>query len=547
MDEALILIFCVAALAVTALARQKGWPAPLLLVAVGTVASFIPAIPHIELGPEIILGLILPPLLFSAALQSSYQDFRTSLSSISRLGIGAVIVTAAAVAFLVHWLFPAIPFLAALVLGAVVAPPDAVSAVAVGKRLGLPRRVMTVLTGESLINDATSLTLYKIALAGVASGVWSLTSGLSTFALAVLVGVGLGLAIGWIAHRIRLALDDAPIAILISLIVPFACYWIAEALQGSGVLAVVAAGLYLGHHAPAASYSTRLQEAPIWQIMDLALEALTFSLIGLQLRWVIAGVQDSAQGLGHALAVSALVFGVVILVRPLYVFATARLDKVQLPGSSRSERSAMNWRESLVVGWAGMRGVVTLAAAAAIPVMADGQIFPERATVQLAAYLTAIGTLMLQGLTLPWLIRKLQLTSDEDLKSDAEQERRVRVLMAKAQAQAISKVIDKWSDKVGQDEAVRMAAKMRDRIVASNAAVGQIFRDETDTRPPRAMKRRARMIAQMRRELIAAQRHVLAQERDRGTVDEAVMRTLLREIDLAEESLSSSWISRATP
>ncbi|GAA2525421.1 cation:proton antiporter [Rarobacter incanus] len=588
MTPALIIGFVVLSLAVTAFARSRGLAAPLLLVVVGVFASFIPAVPHIELSHEVILGVVLPPLLYSAALSSSYQDLRTSLHAITRLGVGAVVVTALAVAGLVTWLFPAIGFLPALVLGAVVAPPDAVAAVAVGKKLGLPRKVMTILTGESLINDATSLTLYKVALAGVASGVWSLTTGFETFLLAVIVGVGIGLILGSIANRVRLALDDTTVAILVSVLVPFICYWSAEELNGSGVLAVVAAGLYLGKHAPEASYTTRLREAPIWESVDLALETITFAIIGLQLRWIVADVLASNQGLGHAIAVSAVVLGVVIVIRPAYVFATSKVDSFRLPGSPRPANDTLSWRESLVVGWAGMRGVVTIAAAAAIPVMTGAIEFPERATVQLAALTTAIGTLLLQGLTLPWLIKRLHLNGDEDHRLDSVQEMHVRVLMAEAQAAVISTAINRWSGRLGKDQASEIADKLRARIVAAGAAASQVARDaqsvtdlsqQADSRPGdwvpivppaaneqaappaagakraagagntqlKAVRQRSAMIQQVRRDLIKAQRQVLATERDRGSINETVMRSMLREIDLAEESLSTSWLSRMTP
>jgi len=579
-NEFPFLAFVLGTLAVAAVARRKAWPVPLVIVAVGLAVSFVPGVPHFDVEPELLLGVALPPLLYSASTSSSYQDLRSSLHSITRLGVGLVIVSAFAVAGAVVLFFPDVPFAAALVLGAVVAPPDAVSAVAVGKRLGLPRRVMTVLTGESLINDATSLTLYKVALAGVAGGAWTLSEGLKVFAVAVLVGLGVGLVIGVVAHRVRLALADPPIAVGVGLVVPFASYWIAEELSGSGVLAVVAAGLYLGHHAIEAGYATRLEEEPLWETIDLALETLTFALIGVQLKWVVGDVLESDQGLVHALLLSAAVFAVVVLIRPVYVLATSWMDRIRLPGSPRPENDTLDRTEATVVSWAGMRGVVTLAAAAAIPAVLGGAAFPEHASVQLAAYTVAIGTLLVQGTTLPLLIRRLRIGGEDDRRVDSAQEMRVRMLMAKAQAEVVTGAVDRWAEKIGEDRAKGIAAGLRDRIMATGAAAAQVLREDESLRdlvPPtptaetlvggrgrpgvaggtggvplrgaapasKEAKVRGRMVVQVRRDLISAQRDVLTRERDAGHLNEDVTRRLLREIDLAEESLASSWTVRS--
>ena len=252
MEHVQVFALVIAAVAVTAVCRNRGWPAPLVLVGVAIAVSLVPSVPRYEIEPRLLLEFVLPPLLYSAALSSSYRDFRGSWNSITRLGVGLVLLTAF-VAALAYWWFDetAIPLLAALALGAVVAPPDAVAAAAVGRRLGLPRRVMTLLSGESLINDATSLTLYKVALAGVATGAWALGEGLAIFGLAVVVGVGVGLVIGLVVHYVRIRLDDPVVASAIGLLTPFAAYWGAEQIMGSGVLAVVTAGsLPRAHVAP---------------------------------------------------------------------------------------------------------------------------------------------------------------------------------------------------------------------------------------------------------------------------------------------------------
>ncbi|AEI12985.1 cation:proton antiporter [Cellulomonas gilvus] len=561
-----VFLLVAGAVLVAAGCRRRGWSAPLVVVATGIVVSLVPGVPRFDVDPEVLLEFVLPPLLYSAALSSSYRDFRSALNSITRLGVGLVLVSALAVA-LVFWWLEAVPFAVALVLGAVVAPPDAVAAAAVGRRLGLPRRVMTLLSGESLINDATSLTLYKVALTGAATGAWALGSGLGTFGLAVVVGVGGGLALGWAVHVLRLRLDDPVVASAVGFLTPFAAYWSAEALGGSGVLAVVAAGLYLGHTSPRAGYATRLYQEPLWSTADLLLEAFTFALIGVQLPWVVRDVVESDQGLGHGVVVSLVVLAVALLVRPIYVFATVWFDDLRLPGSHRPARDSLSVRESAVVSWAGMRGVVTLAAAAAIPATLDGEPFPERATIQLAAYTVAIGTLLLQGLTLPGVITRLRVGSAQEAADDAAQEAAVRVATADAvQAYFESRrpqLVQAMGAQQADDAITRLSAGWRARAAAAavmldpehaddllpdgvsrqdaSRALGPLDGASAERLAPGAAGRK---IHSVRAGVIAAQREVLMAHRDAGDLDEAVMRRMMRELDLEEESMASSWIAR---
>ena len=539
----------VGAVGITALCRRWGWSPPLVLVAAGLVVSFVPGVPRFEVDSKIILEFVLPPLLYSAALSSSYQDFRRSRNSILRLGVGLVLVTAAAVAVVAWAIVPELPITAALVLGAVVAPPDAVAAVAVGRRLGLPRRVMTLLTGESLINDATSLTLYKVAIAGVATGAAVPSTGVRVFMVAVLVGTGLGLVIGWVVHRLRLHLDDPVVASTIGLLTPFAAYWAAETLGGSGVLAVVAAGLYLGHTPPQAGYATRLYETPVWSTVDLPLEAFTFALIGVQLKWVLGDVMASDQGLGIAMVLSLAVLATVVLVRPLYVFATARVDLIRLRGSHRTPHDALATSEHAVVSWAGMRGVVTLAAAAAIPATVNGAPFPARATLQLVAYAVAIGTLLLQGLSLPWVIRRLSVEEHDDAERDAAQEAELRLATAAAAQRVIESKTEAWSRELGATQAKAVTeALVRAGNVRAQAAAAMLDPTRGDDDPALAgapvAPVRGKRGHRLRREILAAQRRVLVARRDAGELDEAVMRRVLRELDLEDERMSASWLNR---
>jgi Na+/H+ antiporter len=537
------------AVGIAALCRRWGWSAPLVLVAAGLVVSFVPGVPRFEVDSRVILEFVLPPLLYSAALSSSYQDLRRARNSILRLGVGLVLVTAVAVAVVAWAIVPELPITAALVLGAVVAPPDAVAAVAVGRRLGLPRRVMTLLTGESLINDATSLTLYKVAIAGVATGATVPSTGLRVFMVAVLVGTGLGLLIGYVVHRLRLQLDDPVVASTIGLLTPFAAYWAAESLGGSGVLAVVAAGLYLGHTAPEAGYATRLYETPVWSTVELPLEAFTFALIGVQLKWVLGDVAALGEGLGIAMALSLAVLLTAVLVRPLYVFATARVDLIRLRGSHRTPHDALATSEHAVVSWAGMRGVVTLAAAAAIPATVNGAPFPARATLQLVAYSVAIGTLLLQGLSLPWVIRRLNVEEHDDAERDAAQEAELRLATAAAAQRVIESKTAGWSRELGATQAQAVTdVLVRAGNVRAQAAAAMLDPARGDDDPALAGAPAAPVRGQrghrLRREILAAQRQVLVARRDAGELDEAVMRRVLRELDLEDEQMSASWLNR---
>ncbi|MDR1293974.1 MAG: sodium:proton antiporter, partial [Bifidobacteriaceae bacterium] len=476
------------AVLVAAVARKFGFNAPLAVLAVALAASFIPSLHEVEVEPELILGVVLPPLLYSATLSSSLQDFRTSISPILRLGVGAVIVTTAAVGLVVHWVDPKITIGAALLLGAVVAPPDAVSAAAVGRKLGLPRRIMTLLGGESLINDATSLTLFKVALAGVGAAGFSWQVGVQAFTLAVVDGVAVGLLLALAAQAIRSTLRDPATDTVIGVLLPFVAYWAAEEFHGSGVLAVVAAGFYIGQASPRATVSTRLHEEPIWASIDLLLESFTFALIGLQLRWVIEDVRESVtEDTAHAFALAAVVFAVTIAIRPVYIYATHYLAMIRLPGKRRvvpvPVPPKLSRRDLLILSWAGMRGVVTLAAANAIPVRADdGVLIPGRATIQLAAYMVAIGTVLLQGLTLPALIRRLGISNSDEAAEDDAEEARVRLLAARKASEVVQAQVATWSERMGREGAERIARLATEAVLAREAAAATLLRPDASPR-----------------------------------------------------------------
>jgi CPA1 family monovalent cation:H+ antiporter len=582
-NEFTVVTVLLAAVVVAAFARRVGWNAPLVVLAVGLVASFLPGLVQVEVSSELILGIILPPLLYSAALSSSYQDFRAAIQPIARLGVGLVIVTTLCVGLVAAQVDPALSLPAALLLGAVVAPPDAVAASAVGRRLGLPRRVMTLLGGESLINDATSLTLYRLTLAAVYATGSSLSQGLVVFALAVMVGVSVGLALAYVAQLARSGLRDPTVDTVIGLMLPFVSYWIAEEYQGSGVLAVVAAGFFIGQASPRTTVATRLHEEPIWASVDLMLESFTFALIGLQLRWVILDVHQSDQSLTRALWLSLAVLLTALAVRPVYIYGTEFLVRskwVQRRGRrSEPPYAPLTGRELLVTSWAGMRGVVTLAAAAAIPLRVDGIPFAERATVQLAAYMVAIGTLLIQGLSLPSLIKALRISSADEAQEDDASEARVRLMATRAASGVLRGQVDAWSAVMGRPEAQRIADWAIQGLLARETAAATLMHPEADLRDadlltsssgpapaiirqarqalgaaeagqtsPEELRRRAAAltarITELRTQMVRAQRAVVVQERNAGRLNETVMRRIIRELDLEEEAMEASWAHR---
>ncbi|KQS68557.1 Na+/H+ antiporter [Modestobacter sp. Leaf380] len=544
MEGAQLLALAVGAIAVAAAARRLGWQAPLLLVLVGFVASYVPGVPEFAIDGDLLLAVVLPPLLYSAALEVSYADFRALLRPIVQLGVVLVVVTAVVVALVAHWVVPGLPLPAALVLGAVVAPPDAVSAAAIGRQLGLPRPVMTVLSGESLINDAASLTFYKVALAavfGVGGGVLGLDWGVAaeTFGLAVGVGVALGLLIGVVVHALRLRLNDPVVTSVLGLVVPFAAYLLAEELEGSGVLAVVAAGLYLGHKSPEAGYASRLQERPLWSSLDLLLQAVVFALIGLQLRYVVESVEASQRSNSALVGAALAVLGTAIVVRPLFVFAVEALRRLPRPWARRSSRSHRpGWRHQAVISWTGMRGVVTLAAAAAVP--AD---FPDRDVLQLLAFTAAIGTLLLQGLTLPWLIRRLDVQDPDQARRDAEAEVHLAERATAAAMERIAEVEQELAERVGPERAHAVAERIRGPLLARARSMSASVRAEEREDADRS-RTRAQVFHRVRQEIIEVQRRVLMEERDKGHLDDEVMRAVLQELDYEEAATANSWVGR---
>ncbi|MBD8703260.1 cation:proton antiporter [Frigoribacterium sp. CFBP9039] len=578
MELAELLIILTGSLIVTAFARWRGLPAPLLTVGVALLVSLIPGVPDVEIDSELILTVVLPPLLYSAALDVSLLNFRESRAQIARLGVGAVVVTAFAVGGVAYLMIPDMTLPAALLVGAVVAPPDAVSAAAIGRRLGLPRKVMTVLSGESLINDAASLTLVKVFLAIVGGASLTVWDDLGIFALAIGVGVAVGLVLGFVAHRVRMRIDDPVIENVIGLLLPFVAYITAEELGGSGVLGVVAAGLYVGFNSPRTGYATRLQERPFWSAADVVLEGFVFALIGLQLRAVVLDVADSERGLGQSVGVALAVLAVVVLVRPVfvfgshyaaraarYVFLSPLLRRLRRVPALRRARAApalravryrpqprMDWRQLTVISWTGMRGVVTLAAAVSIPAVTQSSIaVPARDTMFLIAFIVTVGTLLIQGLTLPVVIRALGVRDETQRDRDLAAELEIFATSTEETMAYVERRRPVWEERWGAELTDRAVRSTTTRLLRQNEALQRTAVDDADEReangPTDDQARRRReaphAIGTIRRELLAKRREVVLRERDAGNLDEEVMRRVLLGLDAEELAMDTSALA----
>jgi monovalent cation/hydrogen antiporter len=499
-------------------------PYPIWLVVGGLAVAFIPGTPTVELDPELVFVIALPPLLYAAAFFSSLRDLRANAQPITMLAVGLVLVTTVVVAVVAHTVIDGLTWSTAFVLGAVVSPTDPLAVTSIAQRFGVPRSVVTVVEGESLVNDAVALIVYRAAVAAVVSGSFSLVDAGFDFLLSAAGGIAIGLVIGWIVANVRSRLDDPPTEISISLMTAYFAYLPAAALDLSGVLAAVTVGIYLGWNAPrlVTSAQTRIQTYAVWSTLVFVLNALLFGLVGLQLE----GILDSLSGYSTATLIgyAALVSAVVILVRLLYVFPF-----IYLPESlfrRRRERDAdPSWQLPLVVAWSGMRGAVSLAAALAIPLQTDaGAPFPDRDLIIFLTFCVILATLVLQGLTAPSLIRAFDI---EDDGADEREEARARIAAAEAALERMDELLDE--DWVRDDTAERLRGlyDYRRRRFAAR------FDDGDDG----GYEARTADFARLRRELLDAERRALLELRNRGVINDQVMRRVQQDLDLEDSRL----------
>jgi monovalent cation/hydrogen antiporter len=517
-DVELVLVVLLASVAVFAIASDRiGVPYPIVLVCGGLVLGFLPGLPDVELDPELVLVIFLPPLLYSAAFFASLRDLRQNVRVISLLAIGLVIATACAVAAVAHALIDGLPWAAAFTLGAIVAPTDPIAATTVLRRVGAPRRMVNVLEGESLINDGTALVLYRAATVAV-GGSFSLLEAGMDFVLDAAGGIGIGLIVGMVIAELRRRIDDPPVEVTISLLSGYAGYVPAERVGVSGVLAAVTVGIYVGWLAPEISTARmRLQGSAMWEILTFLLNALLFVLIGLQLPTVIDGL--GGQPSGELVLAATVVCVVVIACRMVWGQVTTwvirALDRRPIQLTRRS-----TWRERLVSGWAGMRGAVSLAAALALQ---PG--FPMRDEILFITFAVIFVTLVVQGLTLPAVIRWAGLRDDGgDAREDLVARRRAT---AAALARLYKLAPEEWT-RDDTIERMRRLYEYRERRLTARAGES----DDGDGYEHRSLK-----YQKIVREVIEAQRQAVVQLRNTGEISNEVMHRIERELDLEDERL----------
>jgi monovalent cation/hydrogen antiporter len=525
---AALLAVLVVSVLLAGIARRFDISGPLALVVAGLLAGLIPGVHGIELEPDLVLFVILPPLLWSAGLESSYVALRRNTRRIGLLAVGLPLVTTFVVGIVAYHTVPELTLAAAFTLGAIVAPPDAVSATAIGRRLGLPRQIMTLLGGESLLNDATALTAYKVALAAAIGTAATWGTPIFTFALAAVGGTVIGWASGSLINAVRNWFVDPLVESALGLVAPFFIYLLAEEVHGSGVIAVVVAALILGQRSTQASYATRLQDTAVWKTLQFVLESFAFLLIGLQLPTVVAELKGiSAATLAIA---SSAVLATVIGVRIVWVFMMAYVPR-KLSRRIRENEEAPTKAQVFIVAWAGMRGVVSLAAAFAVPVTTlSGDPFPGRPQLVFLTFVVVVGTLLLHGLTLPWIIKVLDVQGD-DLHQDALDEAAAQTKAAQAAADRLDEIMAKQRpDSDVPERAASILRHWNDR--RSNSAWEQLGRgdDEIGEGPAAAFRR-------LRLEMLQAERQTFIDERDAGRINDEVLRSVLRGLDLEEATL----------
>ena len=524
--QLLIVLLAVLA-AVGVAARGLNIPPAILLVLVGAALAFMPGLPAMELAPEVVLLLILPPVIYWSAVAMSWREFRFNLRPISFLAVGCVIFSALAVAAAMHWLL-GLPLLIGFVIGAVVSPPDAVAPVAIARRMRVPRRILVVLEGEGLANDATALILYRFAVAAVSVGTFSLGQAAGTFAMIVVGEILWGVGVGWAMLRVRHWVEDPPIEITLSLLTPFLAYWPPEYLGGSGVLATVTAGLYVSWNGPnLISSATRLQGIFFGGLLTYLIDGMIFLITGLQARSLGASLQ--AYSVFELVSTAIVVCLVLIAARFVWVYPTVYLPRLLVPAIRRAD-PAPSWRWLFILSFTGVRGIVSLAAALAIPfTIANGEPFPERGLILFVTFAVILVTLVMQGLMLPFVIHLLKIVDDG--RRERERDRREE---HEARAEAITAALERLDllareDKLTDDLVRPIQAEHRERL----------RHIDNRTRGDESHRKLTERHDEIESELIAAERQRVNELYRAGKLIDEARRRIERELDLREAELAN--------
>ena len=516
-----LVLICLVAVALLAIVSRKiNVPYPILLTVAGGLLALVSGLPAIHLDPKLVFDLFLPPLLYPAAVYTSWRDFRANLRSILPLAIFLVLLTMTATAYLLHAL-TGLPLAVGFVFGALISPPDAVAALAVTKDLKVPRKIIVILEGESLVNDATSFISFRFAVAAVLTGTFSLGQASAQFLLVAAGGIAVGLATGWLATQVQKRLDDPPVQTMFSLLTPYVAYFSGEKLHVSGILAVVIAGIYYGWRAPRVlSGRMRLQAVPVWQMVTFILNGILFMLIGLQLPQVIHALPPGSTISVAKLGV--LILLALVLVRFAWLFVATYLPR--LFSKSFRRKNPAPWQQTALIAWTGMRGADSLAGALAIPfLLADGTPFPGRDLILLLTFCVIFGTLIAQGLTLKPLVRWLRIVDDHAT------EKEERLARLRANEAALARIEDLGSSNQARPESVeRLRSEYADRI-------RQLSKDASHEESLRRLY--SKDFEQLAREALDTERETVIGLRNEDTINDEVLRRIQHGIDLAEARL----------
>ncbi|MEV5103614.1 Na+/H+ antiporter [Streptomyces massasporeus] len=498
-------------------------PAPVLMTLLGIVLALLPFVPNVEIAPDLILPLLLPPLLYAAVRRTSWRQFAANKRPIFLLAVALVFVTMACVAAVADAIVPGLPLAAAFALGALVAPPDPVAATAVAGQLGLPRRLVSILEGEGLFNDVTAIVLYHVAIAAAVSGSFSPWKAGLDLVLSAVVAVAVGLALGWGANKLMEVLGDPTLQIGLTLLVPYAAYVMAEELHGSGVLAVLTTALFLAEYgSDADDVMTRLAGHTFWNIVDTLVTGVAFGLVGLELHNAI----NTASGRwGELLWWAAVVVVVVVLARLLWLLPATWLTKRLHARRDYDEDIPVSWRETVVMWWAGMRGVASVALVLAIPLETDaGAPFPSRDEIIFIAFGVIMATLVLQGLTLPWLVRLLGVKADED--KEKEFAKALAIRAAKAAKQRLREIED------DEELSEELSEQMLRRAYEIGVRISPELAEDERREAYREGARRVKRVRRIQQEMLSAARHEVLAARSEPGADPEVVDRVLRHLDV---------------
>jgi CPA1 family monovalent cation:H+ antiporter len=498
-------------------------PAPVLMTLLGIVLALLPFVPNVEIAPDLILPLLLPPLLYAAVRRTSWRQFAANKRPIFLLAVALVFVTMACVAAVADAIVPGLPLAAAFALGALVAPPDPVAATAVAGQLGLPRRLVSILEGEGLFNDVTAIVLYHVAIAAAVSGTFSPWKAGLDLVLSAVVAVAVGLALGWGANKLMEVLGDATLQIGLTLLVPYASYVMAEELHGSGVLAVLTTALFLAEYgSDADDVMTRLAGHTFWNIVDTLVTGVAFGLVGLELH---NAIRTASGRWGELLWWAAVVVVVVVLARLLWLLPATWLTKRLHARRDYDEDIPVSWRETVVMWWSGMRGVASVALVLAIPLETDaGAPFPSRDEIIFIAFGVIMATLVLQGLTLPWLVRRLGVKADTD--QEKEFAKALAIRAAKAAKQRLREIED--NEELPEELSEQMLRRAYDIGVRISPELAEDERREAYREGARRVKR----LRRIQQEMLSAARHEVLAARSEPGSDPEVVDRVLRHLDV---------------